>query len=138
MQAHGVPFHEVEPAALHDPLREASAPHAAAETATRRVLAPPLAPAEERSPEAPHATRDAGYTEVIAALVIAALHALAAPVRDVQKRGAVFQERVEEGAESPTVTSCPRGTTPGDHQAPLCRAPRPVSHDPRRADNAGA
>ncbi len=108
MQAHGVPLHEVEPAGLHDHLREASTPH------------------------------DAGYTEVIAALVIAALQALAAPVWDVKKRGEVFQERVEEVAERPTVTSSHRGPTPGDHQAPLCRSARPGSPDPRRADNPGA
>jgi hypothetical protein len=138
MQAHGVPLHEGEPAGLHDHLREASAPHDAAETETRRVTASPLTPAEARPPEAPHATCDAVYTEVIAALVIAALHALAAPVWDGKKRGKVFQERVEEVAESPTVEPRHRGTTPGDHQAPLCRSPRPVSHDPRRAEHSGA
>jgi hypothetical protein len=138
MQAHGVHLHEVEPAGLHDHLREASAPHDAAKTATRRVTAPPLAPAEERPPEAPQATGEADYTEVIEALVIEALQALEAPVWDVKTRGEVFQDRVEEVAESPTVEPRHRGTTPGDHQAPLCRSPRPVSHDPRRAENPGA
>jgi hypothetical protein len=101
MQAHGVPLHEVEPAGLHDHLREASAPH------------------------------DAGYTEVIAALVIAALHALAHPCGTCRS-GERSSKRVEEVVASPTVEPRHRGTTPGDHQAPLCRAPRPVSHDPRR------
>jgi hypothetical protein len=133
MEANGVALHEVEPAGRHDHLREASAPHDAAETETLRVTAPPLAPAEECPPPALHATRDAGSTAVIEAL-----HALAAPVWDVKTRGEVCQERVEEVAESPPVTSRHWGTTPGGHQAPLCRSPRLVSHDPRRAENAGA
>jgi hypothetical protein len=107
MQAHGVPLREVEPAGLHDHLREASAPH------------------------------DASSTAVIEALVIAALQALEAPVCFEKQRGEVFQESVEEVTERPTVTVDHRGTTPGDHQAPLGRPPRPGSHDPRCAANAG-
>ena len=99
MQANGGQFHEVEPAGIHAPLLEASAPHDAAETETRRATAPPLAPAEKRPPEAPHVTREAGYTAVIEALVIAVLHALEAHVWDVKKRGAIFQDRVAEVAD---------------------------------------
>lgn len=107
MQAHGVPLHEGEPAGLHDHLREASAPH------------------------------DAGYTEVIAALVIAALHALAYPCGTCRS-GERSSKRVEEVAERHTVEPRHRGTTPEDHKAPLCRSPRPGSHGPRRAENPDA
>ena len=117
MQANSGQFHEVEPAGIHAPLLEASAPNDAAETETRRVTAPPLAPAEKRPPEAPHVTREAGYTAVIEALVIAVLHALEAHVWDVQKRGTIFQDRAEEVADGSTVTSRHQCTTPGDHQS---------------------
>jgi hypothetical protein len=45
-------------------------------------------------------TREADYTAVIEALVIAALHALEAHVRDVKKRVAIVQERGAAVAES--------------------------------------
>jgi hypothetical protein len=138
MHSHGGQPHEVEPARIHALLREVSTPNDAAETKTCRGTAPPLAPAEKCPPEALHATCDAGATAVIEALVIAVLHALEAHVWDVKKRGALFQDRVTEVAERPTGTSRHQGTTPGDHHAPLCRSPRPVSHDPRHAENPRA
>ena len=99
MQTDGGQLHEVEPAGIHAPLREVSAPNDAAVPQTHRVPAP----GEERLAEAPSVTREADYTAVIEALVIAALHALEAHVWDVKKRVAILQERVEEVAESPAV-----------------------------------
>jgi len=99
MQANDGQCHEVEPAGIHAPLREASVPHDTAAPETRRVPAP----GEESLSEAPSVTCEADYTAVIEALVIAALHALEAHVWDVKKRVAILQERVEEVAESPAV-----------------------------------
>ena len=127
MQASGVQRHRVEPAGIYHHLLEASMLNDAAETEMHRVTAPPLAPAKERPLEAPQATREAGYTAMIEALVIAALHALEAYVWDVQKRGAFFQDRVGEVAKPSIVTWRHQGTMPGDHHAPLCRSPRPIS-----------
>jgi hypothetical protein len=79
MQAHGGQLHEVEPAGIHAPLREASAPNDAAAPETRRVTVPPLAPTEQRPSAAPHVTGEAGATAVIEALVLAALRALRIP-----------------------------------------------------------
>ena len=137
MQANDGQFHEVEIAGIHAPLREASAPHAAAETETHRVTAPPLAPAEQRPSAASHVTGEAGSTAVIEALVIAALHALEAHVWDVKKRVAIFQESVEEVAESPAVTAGDR-ETPLETTQPLCADPQPVSHAPRHAEHPRA
>jgi len=81
-------------------------------------------------------TREAGYTAVIEALVIAALHALEAHVWDVKKRVALLQESVEEVAASPAVTA-DYGETPLETTQPLCADPQPVSHAPHRAENAG-
>jgi hypothetical protein len=135
MQAKDGQFHEVKPAGIYDYLREASAPNAA-ETETPRGTAPPLAPAEEHPPEALQATREASYTAVIEALVIAALHALEAHVWDVKKRVAILQERVEEVAESPAVTAGYWGT-PLETTKPLWADPQPGSHAPHRAENSG-
>jgi len=99
MQANDGQCHEVEPAGIHAPLREAFVPHDTAAPETHRVPAP----GEERLSETPSVTREADYTAVIEALVIAALHALEAHVWDVKKRVAILQERVEEVAESPAV-----------------------------------
>jgi hypothetical protein len=131
MQAKDGQFHEVKPAGICDYLREAS------ETETPRVTAPPLAPAEEQPPEALQATREASYTAVIEALMIAALHALEAHVWDAKKRVAILQESVEEVAERPAVTAGYWGT-PLETTQPLCAAPQPVSHDPRCAANPRA
>jgi hypothetical protein len=136
MQAKDGQFHEVKPAGIYDYLREASAPNAA-ETETPRGTAPPLAPAEEHPPEALQATREASYTAVIEALMIAALHALEAHVWDAKKRVAILQESVEEVAERPAVTAGYWGT-PLETTQPLCAAPQPVSHDPRCAANPRA
>src|SRR5262245_21225317 len=106
MQANDGQCHEVEPACIHAPLREASVPHDAAAPETRRVPAP----GEESLSEAPSVTREADYTAVIEALVIAALHALEAHVWDVKKRIAIFQERVAEVAESLAGMAGDRGT----------------------------
>jgi hypothetical protein len=81
-------------------------------------------------------TREAGSTAVIEALVIAALHALEAYVRDVKKRIAILQESVVEVAESPTVAAGSWGTPP-ETTKPFCAAPQPVSHAPHRAEDAG-
>jgi|SoiMetStandDraft_2_1073263.scaffolds.fasta_scaffold14276_2 hypothetical protein len=132
MQVHGGQLHEVEPAGIHAPLREASIPHDAAVPETRSVPAP----GEESLSEAPSVTREADYTTVIEALVIAALHALEAHVWDVKKRVAILQERIEEVAESPAVTAGYRDA-PRETSQPLCAAPQPVSHAPHRAKNAG-
>jgi hypothetical protein len=132
MQANGGQFHEVEPAGIQAPLREVSAPNAAAPE-TRRVPAP----GEESLSEAPYVTREVDYTAVIEALVIAALHALEAHVWDVKKRIAILQERVEEVAESPARTSSHRGT-PLETTPSLCAAPHPVSHAPRCAEHPRA
>jgi hypothetical protein len=134
MQAKDGQFHEVKPAGIYDYLREASVPNAA-ETETPRVTAPPLAPAEEPPPEALQATREASYTAVIEALVIAALHALEAHVWDVKKRVAIVQESVEEVAERPAVTAGYWGT-PLETTQPLCAAPQSGSHAPHRAENS--
>lgn len=115
MQAHGGQLHEVEPAGIHAPLREVSAPNDAAVPQTHRVPAP----GEERSAEAPSVTRDAGSPAVIEALVIAALHALEAHVWDLKKRVAILQERGEAVAESPAVTVEHQGTPHGNHNASL-------------------
>src|SRR5215471_17436118 len=125
MQANGGQLHEVEPAGIHAPLREASVPHDAAVPETRSVPTP----GEESLSVAPSVTREAGSTAVIEALVIAALYALEAHVWDVRKRVAVLQERVEEVAESPAETAGDRGT-PLETTQPLCAAPQPVSHAP--------
>jgi hypothetical protein len=101
MQVNGEQLDEFEPARIHTPLREASALHDAAAPETRKVHAP----GEESRSEAPSVKREADYTAVIEALVIAALHALEAHVWDVKKRIAILQERGDEVAESPTVTS---------------------------------
>ena len=135
MQAKSGQLHEVEPAGIHAPLREASVPHDAAVPETRSVPAP----GEESLSEAPSAACEADYTAVIEALVIAALHALEAHVRDVKKRVAILQERQEqvaEVAESPAVSAGYR-ETPLETTKPFCAAPQPVSHAPRRAENAG-
>src|SRR4029450_532146 len=103
MQANGGQLHEGEPAGIHAPLREASVPHDAAVPETRRVPAP----GAESLSEAPSVTREADYTSVIEALVIAALHALEAHVRDLKKRVALLQDRGAAGAENRAVTvSC--------------------------------
>jgi len=130
MQAHGELLDGVESAGIHAPLREASVLHDAAVPETRRVPAP----GEESLSEAPSVTREADYTAVIEALVIAALHALEAHVWDVKKRIAIFQERVAEVAESLAGTAGDRGT-PLETPEPLCAVPQPVSHDPRCAEN---
>jgi len=132
MQANDGQCHEVEPAGIHAPLREASVPHDTAAPETRRVPAP----GEESLSEAPSVTREADYTAVIEALVIAALYALEAHVRDVKKRVAIIQERIEEAAESPAVMAGSWGI-PLETTQPLCAAPQPVSHAPHRAENAG-
>ena len=135
MQSKSGQLHEVEPAGIHAPLREASVPHDAAIPETRRVPAP----GEERLAEASSVTREAGSPAVIEALVIAVLYALEAHVRDVKKRVALLQERQEqvvEVAESPAGTAGDRGT-PLETPEPFCAAPQPVSHAPRRAENAG-
>ena len=132
MQSKSGQLHEVEPAGIHAPLREASVPHDAAVPETRRVPAS----REESLAEAPYVTREADYIAVIEALVIAALHALEAHVWDVKKRIAILQERqerVEEVAESPAITAGDRGT-PLETPEPLCAAPQPVSHAPHRAE----
>jgi len=113
MQANGGRLHEGEPAGIHAPLREASIPHDAAAPETCRVPAP----GEENLSEAPSVTREADYTAVIEALVIAALHALEAHVRDLKKRVALLQERGAAGAANPAVTVAHQGTPPGNHNA---------------------
>jgi len=132
MHAHGGQLPEVEPAGIHAPLREASVPHDIAVSETRSVPAP----GEESLSEAPSVTREADYTAVIEALVIAALHALEAHVWDVKKRVALLQESVEAVAASPAVTAG-YGGTPLETTQPLGAAPQPVSHAPHRAENAG-
>ena len=113
MHAHGGQFHDVEPARIHAPLQEASALHDAAAPETHRVPAS----GEERLSEAPSVTREAGSPAVIEALVIAALYALEAHVRDLKKRVALLQERGEVVAENPAVTVDHQGTPPGNHHA---------------------
>jgi hypothetical protein len=130
MQANGGQLHKVEPAGIHAPLWEVSAPNDAAVPETHRVPAS----GEESLPEAPCVTREAGSTAVIEALVIAALYALEAHVRDVKERVAIFQERVAKMAESPAGTAGDRGT-PLETPEPLCAVPQPVSHDPRCTEN---
>jgi len=109
MQSKSGQLHEVEPAGLHAPLREASVPHDAAIPETRRVPAP----GEDSLAEASSVTREAGSPAVIEALVIAVLYALEAHVRDVKKRIAILQERQEQVAEvpeSPAVSAGSWGT----------------------------
>src|SRR5215510_11584936 len=133
MQAKSGQLHEGEPAGIHAPLREASVPHDAAMPETHRV---PTS-GEASLPEALSVTHEADYTAVIEALVIAALYALEAHVRDLKKRVAILQERQERGeevAESPAGTAGDRGT-PLETTQPLCAAPQPVSHNSRRAAN---
>ena len=130
MQASGGQLHEVEPAHIHAPLREASVPHDTAAPETRRVPAP----GEDSLAEASSVTREAGSPAVIEALVIAVLYALEAHVRDLKKRVALLQERGEAVAESPAVTVDHPGT-PLEPPKPLGVAPQPVSHDSRRAAN---
>src|SRR5215475_11487393 len=135
MQANGGQLHEGEPAGIHVPLREASVPHDAAMPETHRV---PTS-GEASLPEAPSVTHEAGSTAVIEALVIAALYALEAHVRDVKKRIAILQERQEQVAkvpESPAVSAGSWGT-PLETPSPFWAAPQPVSHAPHRAENAG-
>src|SRR5215471_17860585 len=132
MQAKSGQLHEVELAGIHAPLREASVPHDTATPETCRIPAP----GEESLSEAPSVTREADYTAVIEALVIAALYALEAHVRDVKKRIAILQERQEqvaEVAESPAVSAGDR-ETPLKTPEPFYAAPQPVSHAPRRAE----
>jgi hypothetical protein len=114
MQGNDEQCHEVEPAGIHAPLR-VSAPNDAAAPETPRVPAP----GEESLSAAPSVTREAGSPAVIEALVIAALYALEAHVRDVKKRIAILQERGEAMAESPAVTVEHPGTPPGNHNASL-------------------
>src|SRR5262245_31494108 len=90
-------FPEVESAGISVPLREISALNDAAAPETRRVTPLPHATAAQRPFAAPHLTDDAGSTAVLEALVIAALHALEAHVRDVKQRVAILQERAAEG-----------------------------------------
>jgi hypothetical protein len=132
MQAHGGQLHEVEPAGMHVPLREVSTPNNATVPETHRVPAS----REENLPEAPSVTCATGSPAVIEALVIAALYALEAHVRDVKKRIALLQERQERVAESPAVSAGYR-ETPLETPEPFCAAPQPVSHAPCRAENAG-
>ena len=82
MQTNGGQRHEGEPAGIRAPLREVSTPNDAAIPQTHRVPAS----GEARLPEVPSVTRDAGSPAVIEALVIAALYALEAHVRDLKKR----------------------------------------------------
>src|SRR5215468_9247520 len=98
MQANDGQHHEGDSTGIHAPLREASAPE------IRRVTIPPLAPAEPQPSAAPHMIYEAGSPVVIEALVIAALYALEAHVRDLKKRVALLQERGEAVAESPAMT----------------------------------
>ena len=130
MQANDGQCHEVEPAGIHAPLREASVLHDAAAPETRRVPAP----GEDSLSVAPSVTREAGSPAVIEALVIAVLYALEAHVRDVKKRIALLQERqerVEEVAESPAGTAGDRGT-PLETPEPLGAAPQSVLMHSRR------
>jgi hypothetical protein len=134
MQAHGELLDGGESAGIHAPLREISAPNDAAVPQTHRMPTP----GEERLAEAPSVTRDAGSPAVIEALVIAALYALEAHVRDVKKRVAILQERqerVEAGAERSAVTAG-YGGIPLETTQPLWADPQPVSHAPHRAENA--
>ena len=127
MQASDGQCHEGDSTGIPAPLRETAA------LETRRVPAS----GEESLPEASSVTRDAGSAAVIEALVIAALYALEAHVREVQKRVALLQERQEsiaKVAESPAVTAGAQGT-PLEPPESLCAAPQPVSHDSRRAAN---
>lgn len=136
MPAHGGQLHEVEPAGIHVPVREVSTPNNAAVPETPRVPASK----EENLPEASSVPCAAGSPAVIEALVIAALYALEAHVRDIKKRIAILQKRqetVKEMAESPAATAGDRGTALETHE-PLCAAPQPVSHDPRCAANPRA
>ena len=111
MQANGGQLHEVEPAGIYTPLREASVSNDAAVPETHRV---PTSGAASLS-EASSVTREADYTAVIEALVIAALYALEAHVRDLKKRVAPLQERGAAGAENPAVTVDHQDTLPGNH-----------------------
>jgi hypothetical protein len=116
MQSKSGQLHEVEPAGIYPPLREAFVSNDAAVPETPRVPASK----EENLPEAPSVPCEAGSTAVIEALVIAALYALEAHVRDVKKRVAILQERQErvtEVAESLAVTVDHQGTPPGNHNA---------------------
>jgi hypothetical protein len=68
---------------------------------------------EASLPEAPSVAHEAGSPAVIEALVIAALYALEAHVRDLKKRIAILQERQEQVAEvpeSPAVSAGSWGT----------------------------
>ena len=132
MQVNGEQLDEVEPARIHAPLREASTLHDAAAPETHRVPAP----GEASLAVAPSVTHEAGSTAVIEALVIAALYALEAHVRDVKKRIAILQERQEQVAEvpeSPAVSAGSWGTPLETPQLP-CADPQPVSHAPHRAE----
>jgi len=133
MQANGGQLHEVEPAGIYTPLREAPVSHDAAVPEMRSIPAP----GEDSLLEAPFVTREADYTAVIEALVIAALHALEAHVRDLKKRVAILQERGEAVAESPAVTAGDRGTLL-ETTKPLCTDPQPGSHAPHCAENPHA
>jgi hypothetical protein len=115
MQVNGGQLHEGEPAGIHAHLREVSAPNDAAVPQTHRVPAS----GEASLSEAPSVTRDAGSPAVIEVLVIAALYALEAHVRDLKKRVAILQERGEAVAESSAVTVAHQGTLPGNHHASL-------------------
>jgi hypothetical protein len=113
MQASDGQCHEGDSTGIHAPLRKTAAPE------TRRVTIPPLAPAEPQPSAAPHMTYEAGSPAVIEALVIAALYALEAHVRDLKKQVAILQERGEAVAERPAVTVDHQGTPPGNHHASL-------------------
>ena len=115
MQSKSGQLHEVEPAGIHAPLREASVPHDAAVPETRSVPTP----GEDCLPEAPSVTCVTGSPAVIEALVTAALYALEAHVRDLKKRITLLQERGAAGAENPAVTVAHQGTPPGNHHALL-------------------
>ena len=118
MQSKSGQLHEVEPAGIHVLLGEVSVPHDAAVPETPRVPASK----EENLPEAPSVTCATGAPAVIEALVIAALYALEAHVRDVKKRIAILQKRqetVKEMAESPAATVDQQGIPPGNHHASL-------------------
>jgi hypothetical protein len=132
MQSKSGQLHEVEPAGIHVSLRKVSTPNDAAVPETPRVPASK----EENLPEASSVPRAAGSPAVIEALVIAALYALEAHVRDVKKRVVILQESVEEVAESPAVTEGSWGP-PLETTKPFCADPQPVSHAPHRAENAG-
>jgi hypothetical protein len=116
MQANGVHLHEVEPTGIHYHLLEESAPNDAAEMETLSVVAPPLAPVEERTLDPAQTTRDASYTALLEVL-----QALEAQAWDVKKRSEVLQDMVEDVAESPTLEP--------SHQEPLLETAKTLCTD---------